>query len=170
MNLLFFSEPLAFVLGFPAHRLGICTVAAVAEVLPSSTAHIFRSFFKLVLWVWLVNGLLVLWMPDLARPLKAYPEIHMAIIGGCVFGVGATVNGGCSFSTISRIAQGKPHMALILPSFVLGVFESAGGCLRRASGDTAGERRWRSLVVRGSVMRCDRIRGQHPTASVQFRY
>jgi hypothetical protein len=60
MFLLLTSITLAFLLGFSAHRASICTVAAVAEVLSSRTAVVFRSFFKLILWVTLVNGLLIL--------------------------------------------------------------------------------------------------------------
>lgn len=121
MSLLLLSAVLAFVLGFSAYRASICTVAAVAEVMTSRTARVFISFAKVVLWVLLVNGLLVLWMPDLARPMKPHPSLHMAAIGGFVFGVGAAVNGGCGFSTISKIAQGNFHVALTLPSFALGV-------------------------------------------------
>ena len=121
MNLLLLSAMLAFVLGFSAYRASICTVAAVAEVMSSRTAMVFLSFAKVVLWVLLVNGLLVLWMPDLARPVKPHPGIQMAAVGGFVFGVGAAINGGCSFSTISKIAQGNIHMAMTLPAFVVGV-------------------------------------------------
>lgn len=125
MTLLLLSTVLAFVLGFSAYRASICTVAAVAEVMSSRTARVFLSFAKVVLWVLLVNGLLVLWMPDLARPAKPHPGIQMALIGGFVFGIGAAINGGCSFSTISKIAQGNIHMALTLPAFVLGVLAGA---------------------------------------------
>jgi hypothetical protein len=121
MNLLLLSALLAFVLGFSAYRASICTVSAVAEVMTSRTARVFVSFAKVVLWVLLVNGLLVLWMPDLARPMKPHPGLHMAAIGGFVFGIGAAVNVGCGFATISKIAQGNLHVALTLPSFVLGV-------------------------------------------------
>jgi hypothetical protein len=79
-----------------------------------------------VLWVLLINGLLVLWMPDLASPARPRPGLPMAVIGGLVFGIGAAINGGCSFSTISKIAQGNVHMALTLPAFVAGVLAGAG--------------------------------------------
>ncbi len=116
---------LAFAVGFSAHRASICTVAAVAEVMSSRTAFVFLSFLKVVLWVVLVNELLVLWMPELARPTTAYPINLMALVGGLLFGVGAAVNDGCSFSIISKIAQGNLHVALTLPSFLVGVIVSA---------------------------------------------
>jgi len=125
MSLLLLSVVLALALGFSAHRASICTVAAVAEVMTSRTALVFLSFLKVILWVALVNELLVLWMPELARPAKAHPLNLMALFGGLLFGAGAVVNGGCSFSTISKIAQGNLHVALTLPSFVIGVIVSA---------------------------------------------
>ena len=125
MILLLTSLALAFVLGFSAHRASICTVAAVAEVMSSRTAVVFLSFFKLILWVTLVNGLLVLWMPELARPRTVDVVTLSTIIGGFVFGAGAAINGGCSFSTISKIAQGNLHVAFTLPAFVVGVIVSA---------------------------------------------
>ncbi|MGB5211610.1 MAG: YeeE/YedE thiosulfate transporter family protein [Gammaproteobacteria bacterium] len=127
MSLLWLSAILAFALGFSAYRASICTVAAVAEVMSSRTGRVFLSFAKVVGWVLLVNGLLVWWMPDLARPVKPQPGLLMALIGGLVFGIGAAVNGGCGFSTISKIAQGNIHMAMTLPAFVIGV--SAGAVL-----------------------------------------
>ncbi len=125
MNLLYLSMLLAFVLGFSASRAGICTVAATAEVLSSRTARVFVSFAKVVLWVLLVNGLLTLWLPDLVRPVKPHPGFHVAVIGGFIFGMGSAVNGGCGFSTISKVAQGNIHGALTLPAFVAGVATSA---------------------------------------------
>ena len=125
MILLLLSMLLAFVLGFSASRAGICTVAATAEVLSSRTARVFASFIKVVLWVLLVNGLLTLFLPDLVRPVKAHPGFHVAILGGFIFGMGSAVNGGCGFATISKIAEGKFHMALGLPAFVAGVATSA---------------------------------------------
>jgi hypothetical protein len=125
MILLLASMALAFVLGFGAHRASICTVAAVAEVLSSRTAITFVSFLKVILWVTLVNGLLVLWMPELARPRTVDALTLSTVVGGFVFGAGAAINGGCSFSTISKIAQGNLHVAFTLPAFVIGVIVSS---------------------------------------------
>ena len=69
----------------------------------------------------LVNGLLVWWMPELARTATTDPLTLSSIVGGFLFGAGAAVNGGCSFSTLSKIAQGDLHVAFTLPAFVAGV-------------------------------------------------
>jgi len=48
-----------------------------------------------------------------------------ALIGGLLFGVGAAANGGCSVSTLNRLAQGEGAMVATLAGFVLGVVPAA---------------------------------------------
>lgn len=120
MIILILSFAFAFVLGFSAHRAGICTVAAVAEIITSRTARTFLSFFKVVLWVLLVNGIAAVLVPGVLQAYTAPVFSVYTITGGLLFGIGAAINGGCSFSTISRIAQGDLHVALTLPAFILG--------------------------------------------------
>jgi len=112
----------AFVLGFAAHRAGVCTVAAVKEVMTSGSARQFAGFFKVVLWVILVNGIAQWWWPDLVKESVRYQLTPFVFFGGLIFGIGAGVNGGCSFSTISKIAQGEIHAAFTLPAFVAGAY------------------------------------------------
>ena len=120
MMILTLSLAFAFVLGFSAHRAGICAVAAVAEVITSRTARTFLSFLKVVLWVLLVNGIAAVVTPGVPPSYTALVFSIYTIAGGLLFGIGAAINGGCSFSTISKIAQGDLHVALTLPAFVLG--------------------------------------------------
>lgn len=120
MELILLSLIFAFTLGFTAHRAGVCSVAAVGEVITSGSGRMFLSFLKVVLWVVLINGVVLIVSPQQIQPY-ASPDLSMAAIaGGFVFGIGAAVNGGCSFSTISRIAQGDLHVALTLPAFITG--------------------------------------------------
>lgn len=122
--ILVLSFAFAFVLGFSAHRAGICTVAAVAEIITSRTAITFLSFFKVVLWVLLVNGIAAVLVPGVLQSYTAPAFSIYTIAGGLLFGIGAGINGGCSFSTISRIAQGELHVALTLPAFILGAISA----------------------------------------------
>ena len=121
MEILIISLMFAFILGFSAHRAGVCTVAAVNELITSKSARIFLSFFKVVLWVLLVNRVATALMPELARPYFSQPLSLSIVAGGFIFGVGAAINGACSFATISKIAQGSLHVALTLPAFILGM-------------------------------------------------
>ncbi len=121
MNLLLVSMFLAFVVGFSAHRAGVCTVAAVAELRSTKQARLFISFLKTILWILLISNILLLWHPELVRPWQVDSTLWLAVVGGFIFGIGATVNGGCGFSTISKLAQGNLHLAFTLPAFVAGV-------------------------------------------------
>lgn len=122
MLLLIPSLLFAAALGYAAHRAGICTVSAVGEVLTSGTARTFLSFAKVVLWVVLINGVALAISPELYRPYEAYALSWGAVVGGFSFGLGAGLNGGCSFSTLSKLAQGELHLALTLPAFAAGAF------------------------------------------------
>ena len=51
------SLTLGAILGFSAHRAGICTVKAVAEVLTTRRAHFLWSFAKTSLWVMVAASL-----------------------------------------------------------------------------------------------------------------
>lgn len=100
------------VLGASAHRAGLCTVKAVAEVMTSRSGHILWSFLKASLWS---TGLLALasWLGAEATPgHRAVSGI--GLLGGLLFGMGAGWNGACSFSTLSRLADGHLVMFFTL--------------------------------------------------------
>lgn len=120
MILLLTGLLLAFILGFSLHRAGICTLAAVAELLSTRRAYMLWSFFKTIAWVWVVSLLLMLLVPEKTQPWLSYPLTWQALAGGMLFGVGSALNGGCSFSTVTKLAQGRLQMALTLPAFMGG--------------------------------------------------
>ena len=95
-------------------------MAAVGEVVTSGTARTFLSFLKVIAWVLLINSLACLLLPDLLRPYVSQALSVSIIAGGFIFGIGAAINGGCSFATISKLAQGELHVALTLPAFMVG--------------------------------------------------
>ncbi len=98
MNLLLVSILLAFVVGFSAHRAGVCTVAAVAELRSTNQARLFISFLKTVLWIVLISKTLLLWHPELARVWQVDSTFWLALAGGFIFGVGATISGGLLYT------------------------------------------------------------------------
>lgn len=112
---------LVMALGFAAHRASLCTVKAVAETLTSGTAHMLASFAKAVLWTVAVSGLLFLLMPQPASSILERTPYGIALAGGFVFGVAAVINGGCSLSTLQRLADGELTMLATLAGFCLGV-------------------------------------------------
>ena len=105
----------AAVLGFASHRAGLCTVRAVGEVLHSRRAHILASFAKASLWAVAVSVPLR-WLAD-DNMLPAYSLQAGTLLGGLVFGVGAAVNGGCTFSTLAHLAEGDFSYAGTIAGF-----------------------------------------------------
>ncbi|MHC5066157.1 MAG: YeeE/YedE thiosulfate transporter family protein, partial [Planctomycetota bacterium] len=119
MLVLAVSLALAALLGFAAHRASICTVKAVAEVLSKRRANMLLSFLKTLLWVELV-ALWIGWLRPGQMPGLHWPLSQSALIGGAIFGIGASFNQGCSFSTISRLAEGQLRMLATIIGLALG--------------------------------------------------
>ena len=90
------------VLGASAHRAGLCTVKAVGKMLTTRRAHVLWSFLKASLWT---TGILA-WAVVLGFTVELgqRPVLASGILGGLIFGLGAGLNGACSFSTLSRLA------------------------------------------------------------------
>ncbi len=126
------SLVLAVVFGFAAHRASICTVKAVLEILTTRRAYMLLSFAKIVLWVAAITAILV-WLAPFpeTRAAQVWALSPAALVGGFVFGVGAALNGGCAFYTLSRLGDGHLRMAVSILGFVLGAplqaIDSSGG-------------------------------------------
>ena len=112
---------LAGVIGFAAHRASLCSVGAVEELLTTHRAFMLTSFVKTTLWVVGVT-LLVAWaLPADFVQMSGSKLSILTIGGGALFGVGATVNGGCAFSTLTRLGGGNAGMVVSLAGFLVGV-------------------------------------------------
>ena len=78
------------------------------------------SFVKTSLWVIGVT-LLVSWaLPGDLVPVRGWKFSLLTIGGGILFGVGATINGGCAFSTLTRLGGGDMGMTATLAGFLVG--------------------------------------------------
>jgi uncharacterized membrane protein YedE/YeeE len=119
------SLMLASVLGFVAHRASVCTVRAVAEVVSVGQGYMFLSFFKTVLWVMAITMPLMWWWPDAHGANKTWAISTPALMGGLLFGMGAALNKGCAFSTLSRLGDGNLAMLVTLAGFCAGIYTHA---------------------------------------------
>jgi hypothetical protein len=122
---------LVALMGYAAHRASLCTVRAVAEVMQQGRADMLRAFGKAVLWAAAVSGVLLTVFELPGPSALAREPAGFAIAGGFLFGVGAATNGGCSLSTLTRLADGDRSMLLTLGAFAAGVaawsaFEASG--------------------------------------------
>lgn len=118
ISILSFSAALAAILGFAAHRANICTVKAVEEMLTTRHAYMLLSFGKTILWVILVT-LVLSWIVSPVAVVR-WQLSYYSIAGGIMFGVGATLNGGCAFAMLARLANGKLVQILTLAGFGVG--------------------------------------------------
>lgn len=115
------SLSFAMLIGFAAHRASLCTVRAVAEIMSSRTAWMLTSFLKAAAWAAAIAGAHMLLDPAAAVPALVRTPHAVSLAGAFVFGVGAAINGGCSLSTLQRLADGDLSMLATLAAFVCGV-------------------------------------------------
>lgn len=109
----------AMLLGFTAHRANICMVRAAAEIMSARTIHMLWSITKSMLWVVLMTlpFFVLVHMAD----HTGWSANGVAVAGGFCFGLGAAMNGGCSFSTMTRIVDGEVGKLFTLAGFAVGV-------------------------------------------------
>lgn len=112
---------LAAFIGFSSHRASLCTVKAVAELMSSRRAFVLASFAKATIWVAMIYGTLAFFTSFGPGTFQVYEPRGIALLGGFLFGIGAAINGGCSLSTLQRLADGDLWMLLTLAGIVTGI-------------------------------------------------
>jgi len=116
---LILSIPLAIAVGYAIRRGSICAVAGVERLLDRRDAGLFLNFLQCGFWVLLVT-LPLAWLIPGFTPAPIYPLTWNVILGGVIFGIGTVINGGCAFSTLSRLGAGDLTFALTIMGMVLG--------------------------------------------------
>jgi uncharacterized membrane protein YedE/YeeE len=111
----------ALLIGFAAHRASLCNVRAVSEIITAGSTLMLWSLVQAVLWMAALTGVLVLGLGVAPHAAVARTPIGWALAGGWLFGVGAAINGGCSLSTLHRLADGELSMLATLFGFAVGV-------------------------------------------------
>ncbi len=109
----------AFLLGFAAHRSSLCAVKAVAETMTTGRVVMLAFFFKITIWV-VSLSVLGLALFGISAPVVHWPATLSSIAGGLLFGVGATANGGCTFSTLRRLGDGETNLAATVAGWLAG--------------------------------------------------
>jgi len=103
---LLFGAICAFVMGHAIQRGSTCLVAAIDEVLAVRRATRLLAIVEASLWV--TGGLLLVraFGHSVIVP-EPSTTASWAVAGGCLFGIGACVNGACAFGTIARLGSGE---------------------------------------------------------------
>jgi len=112
---------IAALMGYTAHRASLCNVRAVLEIMSSRSAFMLGSFVKAALWATLLYGTVIALSPWTPIGFQTQDSRVLVLFGGFVFGAGAAVNGGCSLSTLQRLADGELGMLLTLLGLGLGL-------------------------------------------------
>ncbi len=115
--ILVFALLLAYIIGYLAQSAGICLVRGV---------HLARakkpSFLVAILlagtWTWI--ALAIVDYTEGRHHYQLFPLQASFIIGGFIFGIGATINGACSIGTINQFARGNSTMLFTLCGWALG--------------------------------------------------
>jgi len=114
--LLVFISALCF--GFMARKVGICLVAAVAEILMEKKIKRLISILSASIW-----GIFALWLLGcLGYSIFAFHyDFHLlSLLGGFLFGFGAGLNMGCNISTLNKLCTGQIVMMATIVGWGIG--------------------------------------------------
>jgi uncharacterized membrane protein YedE/YeeE len=112
-------------LGFANQRGSICTVAAIEQIVWRGRFDRLIGLFEASLWVG-GGGLVLLKSLGVLPVVPAgYAASSMAIAGGVLFGIGATVNRACVFGSIARLGSGEWTYLASPPGLYLGALATS---------------------------------------------
>ncbi|MEM7358781.1 MAG: YeeE/YedE thiosulfate transporter family protein [Pseudomonadota bacterium] len=104
-------------IGFIAHRVGICLVRAV-KLLIEGQANLLLAILMSGLWVGAYSVLAH--VNEWGQPFARFEFHPLFALGGFLFGVGASVNQGCSVSTMHQFARGNVSMLFTMAGWFFG--------------------------------------------------
>lgn len=110
--------------GYAAQRGSICAVAGVEQWIEQRSVRQMLAFLRCSLWVCAVAAPLV-WINSDARLAPLLPPSLAALAGGILFGLGATINGGCAYGTINRLGAGEVSFFATLIGMLAGFWLAA---------------------------------------------
>lgn len=105
--------------GYAAQRGSLCVVSGIEALLEGKSPRVFLSFLRCSVWVIAVT-LPLAWAIDGDQlDIVAAPGL-VTLVGGLLFGVGAAINGGCSFGTLIRLGGGDASFVATLAGLAFG--------------------------------------------------
>ncbi|MGG5821969.1 YeeE/YedE thiosulfate transporter family protein [Falsiroseomonas sp. HW251] len=109
----------AAAMGFAIQRGATCAVVAVEEVIAQRSARRLAAMAEASLWV--AGGLVVAQEAGLLPAMPAgYPLGWQTLAGGVLLGLGAVLNGACTFGAVARLGRGEWAFAATPTGFFLG--------------------------------------------------
>ena len=107
-------------LGYTSHRASLCTVRAVSDALRKRRFHLLAAFGRTVLWAMVLIIPATYFRPELLSEARGIGPLWSGLAGGFIFGFGAALNRGCSFSTLQRLADRDWRMFITLGGIFAG--------------------------------------------------
>jgi uncharacterized membrane protein YedE/YeeE len=109
-------------MGFANQRGSLCTVAAIEQIVWRNRIDRLVGLIEASVWVG-GGGLLLLKSLGVLPVVPAgYAAGAMAIVGGVLFGIGATVNRACVIGSVARLGSGEWAYLASPPGFYVGAF------------------------------------------------
>lgn len=105
--------------GYAAQRGSLCVVSGIESLLAGRSPRVFLSFLRTSVWVLAVSLPLAWALAGDQLDGVAKPTL-VVLGGGLLFGVGAAVNGGCSFGTLIRLGGGDASFVATLAGLGFG--------------------------------------------------
>lgn len=117
---LFFSALCGIAFGYAAQRGSLCVISGIETLLEGRSPRVFLSFLRCSVWVIAVT-LPLAWAIDGNQLDGLALPIAQTLAGGLLFGVGAAINGGCSFGTLIRLGAGDVSFLATLAGLGFGI-------------------------------------------------
>ena len=111
---------LAFGIGYGAQRGGLCVVTGVEHLLDQRSARLLLAFSRASVWSMAVS-IAIFWLVPSAHVSATYALSFATLLGGVIFGIGAAINWGCAFGTLTRLGAGDFSFALTLVGVAIGI-------------------------------------------------
>ena len=117
-TLAFFTS---FLVGFAMKRGGLCTYAAVLQIVNQRRTDRMITFLGAAAWASILIVPLSWWWPDWVSLSRVHNHMITAVSGGMVLGLGAYLNKGCIFGTFVQLVGGNLTYVTTLIGMSIGV-------------------------------------------------
>ncbi len=113
---------LAFWAGFSVRRASLCLVRATHEIIdhkPPKTIFFVVQAMMVALSITIPAMIL---FPEKIFLAQSYSISPYLLVGACLYGVGASVNGACALGTLNKLMNGKIEYIASILGISLGFF------------------------------------------------
>ena len=114
----------AFFVGFAMKRSGLCTYAAVLQIVKQRRFSRLLDFLGVAAWATIIVVLFSWWLPTRVMLSGHHDQMILSLFGGLLLGLGAYINRGCVFGTFVQLVSGNLTYLATLAGMSAGIFFS----------------------------------------------